>query len=99
MEKQKPQIRPGGGIGKNQTPVLAGPGKKSSSLCKKMRILQVYPILSTVWAGLPLGHGTRKRGAEYPTLIPLGDFKAILGLDDREDALSQYLPYHGHFDH
>jgi hypothetical protein len=24
------------------------------------------------------------------TLIPLGDFKAILGLDDREDALSRY---------
>jgi hypothetical protein len=31
-------------------------------------------------------------GTDMPphTLIPLTDFKAILGLDDREDALSQY---------
>jgi hypothetical protein len=30
------------------------------------------------------------RGAILRSLIPLGDFKAILGLDDREDALSRY---------
>jgi hypothetical protein len=28
--------------------------------------------------------------AELHTLIPLADFKAILGIDDREDALSRY---------
>jgi hypothetical protein len=26
------------------------------------------------------------------TLIPLEDFKAILGIDDREDVLSRYCP-------
>jgi uncharacterized phiE125 gp8 family phage protein len=30
------------------------------------------------------------RGTALHTLIPLADFKAILGLDDREDALSRY---------
>jgi hypothetical protein len=29
-------------------------------------------------------------GFALHTLIPLGDFKTILGIDDREDALSRY---------
>jgi hypothetical protein len=30
-------------------------------------------------------------------LIPPEDYKAILGLDDREDPLSPFLPYSGNF--
>jgi hypothetical protein len=33
---------------------------------------------------------TGVRAPSLHTLIPLGDFKAILGIDDREDALSRY---------
>jgi hypothetical protein len=35
-------------------------------------------------------HETGAPDAHLHTLIPLTDFKAILGLDDREDALSRY---------
>jgi hypothetical protein len=35
-------------------------------------------------------HGTGASDTPLHTLIPLADFKAILGLDDREDALSRY---------
>jgi hypothetical protein len=33
---------------------------------------------------------TRVQSPSFHTLIPLGDFKALLGIDDREDALSRY---------
>jgi uncharacterized phiE125 gp8 family phage protein len=35
-------------------------------------------------------HKTRVQGNPLHSLIPLEDFKAILGIDDREDALSRY---------
>jgi hypothetical protein len=35
-------------------------------------------------------HGNKTSDMPPHTLIPLADFKAILGLDDREDALSRY---------
>jgi hypothetical protein len=35
-------------------------------------------------------HGNGASDTPLHTLIPLADFKAILGLDDREDALSSY---------
>jgi hypothetical protein len=35
-------------------------------------------------------HGNGASDSLLHTLIPLADFKAILGLDDREDALSRY---------
>jgi hypothetical protein len=35
-------------------------------------------------------HGNGTLDTPLHTLIPLADFKAILGLDDREDALSRY---------
>jgi hypothetical protein len=37
-------------------------------------------------------HGNGAPDAPLHTLIPLADFKAVLGLDDREDALSRYCP-------
>jgi hypothetical protein len=33
---------------------------------------------------------TRVQNPQLHTLIPLGDFKAVLGIDDRENALSRY---------
>ncbi|MDR2786319.1 MAG: hypothetical protein LBB83_10445, partial [Treponema sp.] len=35
-------------------------------------------------------HGNGAANTPLHTLIPLADFKAILGIDDREDALSRY---------
>jgi hypothetical protein len=35
-------------------------------------------------------HGNGAQDTPLHTLIPLADFKAILGVDDREDALSRY---------
>jgi hypothetical protein len=35
-------------------------------------------------------HGTGVHGPSFYTLIPLEDFKAILGVDDREDKLSRF---------
>jgi hypothetical protein len=35
-------------------------------------------------------HGNGASDTPLHTLIPLADFKAILGIDDREDALSRY---------
>jgi hypothetical protein len=35
-------------------------------------------------------HGNGGQNTPLHTLIPLDDFKAVLGLDDREDALSRY---------
>jgi hypothetical protein len=35
-------------------------------------------------------HGNGTPDSPLHTLIPLADFKAILGIDDREDALSRY---------
>jgi hypothetical protein len=35
-------------------------------------------------------HGNGASDTPLHTLIPLADFKAILGLDDREDVLSRY---------
>jgi hypothetical protein len=35
-------------------------------------------------------HGNETLNTPLHTLIPLADFKAILGIDDREDALSRY---------
>jgi len=34
--------------------------------------------------------GTMTNGKKLHSLIPLADFKAVLGIDDREDALSRY---------
>jgi dsRNA-specific ribonuclease len=35
-------------------------------------------------------HGNGAQDTPLHTLIPLEDFKAILGVDDREDTLSRY---------
>jgi hypothetical protein len=35
-------------------------------------------------------HGNGAPDTPLHTLIPLADFKAVLGIDDREDALSRY---------
>jgi hypothetical protein len=37
-------------------------------------------------------HGNGAAHAPLHTLIPLADFKAVLGFDDRDDALSRYCP-------
>jgi hypothetical protein len=50
-------------------------------------------------------HGNGASDTPLHTLIPLADFKAILGVDDREDCLipaailGGVLPYYGNLHH